>query len=74
MRNLSCAVLQEPERPDEPPEEFADPNYFTAPALLTAELKKLEEANAEAKHQLQVSRTNITANHLCAAHPTHNNQ
>lgn len=59
-------MLQEPAHPDDSPEELADPNYFTAPALLTAELQKTEEANAEARRQLQVSRTTMMATHCYA--------
>ena len=53
-------LLQEPAEPADPPEELAEPNYFTEPRLLMAELQKMEAANAVAAAQLQ-------ARNLCSS-------
>ncbi len=45
---------QEPAYPDTPAHELAEPNYFTAPSLLAAELLKIDEATASARLELQV--------------------
>ena len=47
-------TAQEPAYPETPAHELAEPNYFTAPALLAAELQKIDEANVSARLQLQV--------------------
>ena len=56
-RRCVCILLQEPSEPQDPPEELAEPWYFTDPKLLGRELQSLEAANDAAAERLEASIT-----------------
>jgi hypothetical protein len=53
----ACMLMQEPSEPQDPPEELAEPWYFTDPKLLGRELQSMEAANEAATERLEVNMT-----------------
>ncbi len=54
IRTCACLLSQEPSEPQDPPEDLAEPWYFTDPKLLGKELQSLEAANEAAAERVEV--------------------